>query len=133
MNDELIKYLLGRILELEKQVKHSECPCVVEEREEEELQVKQENCDHVYPENLSLATGSTSIIYQSICVKCGKYKPLQFDINDHKIANVNCEHEYPSPWFATIPPNCIKCGQKGPHYVVTCETTTRIPPGNEYC
>lgn len=22
-----------------------------------------------------------------------------------------CQHEYPSPWMATIPPSCIKCGK----------------------
>lgn len=23
-----------------------------------------------------------------------------------------CSHEYPNPWFGTIPPSCSKCGQK---------------------
>jgi hypothetical protein len=22
-----------------------------------------------------------------------------------------CQHEYPSPWFGTVPPACTKCGQ----------------------
>ena len=34
-----------------------------------------------------------------------------------------CQHEYPFPWHATIPPNCKKCGQQAPSYTVTCSDT----------
>lgn len=33
-----------------------------------------------------------------------------------------CQHEYPFPWNATIPPNCKKCGQQAQPYVVTYGT-----------
>lgn len=32
---------------------------------------------------------------------------------------VICQHEYPNPWGATVPPFCIKCGHQAPSYVVT--------------
>ncbi len=34
---------------------------------------------------------------------------------------VGCEHQYPNPWFGTVPPACIKCGQQAfPNFIVTC-------------
>ena len=24
--------------------------------------------------------------------------------------NLLCKHEYPNPWFSTVPPKCLKCG-----------------------
>lgn len=30
-----------------------------------------------------------------------------------------CEHEYPNPWFGTIPPSCKKCGQISLPYTIT--------------
>jgi len=32
--------------------------------------------------------------------------------------------EYPSPWHATIPPNCKKCGKQGKQYKITCATNS---------
>jgi hypothetical protein len=30
---------------------------------------------------------------------------------------------FPSPWFGTMPPSCMKCGrQSQPNYTVTCTT-----------
>lgn len=31
-----------------------------------------------------------------------------------------CQHEYPNPWFGTVPPPCKKCGLVAPSYTVTC-------------
>lgn len=33
-----------------------------------------------------------------------------------------CQHEYPQPWFGTVPPNCKKCGQNMSVPTVTCGT-----------
>lgn len=35
-------------------------------------------------------------------------------LNSHITVTPNsaCEHEYPNPWMATIPPNCKKCGKQ---------------------
>lgn len=30
-----------------------------------------------------------------------------------------CQHEYPFPWFGTVPPPCKKCGQTGLGYTIT--------------
>lgn len=30
-------------------------------------------------------------------------------------------HDYPSPWFATTPPHCKKCGKQGKQMEITCE------------
>lgn len=35
-----------------------------------------------------------------------------------------CQHEYPNPWFATVPPPCKKCGTVSNPYVVTCDSGT---------
>lgn len=32
---------------------------------------------------------------------------------------VPCQHEYPFPWFGTVPPACKKCGQVGQGYTIT--------------
>lgn len=35
-----------------------------------------------------------------------------------------CVHEYPSPWLATVPPSCKKCGkQAAPNWAITCSTS----------
>lgn len=44
------------------------------------------------------------------------------------------EHEYPNPWFATIPPHCKKCGQQAPSNNIIYGTITdgvelKIPDG----
>ena len=31
-----------------------------------------------------------------------------------------CQHDYPSPWMATVPPHCKKCGQQAQSVQVTC-------------
>lgn len=31
-------------------------------------------------------------------------------------------HDYPNPWFATIPPHCKKCGKQAPSMQITCDT-----------
>ena len=45
---------------------------------------------------------------------------------DYKV--MECDHVYPNPWMATIPPSCTKCGRQAPHYgptwTVTSHTTT---------
>lgn len=33
-----------------------------------------------------------------------------------------CEHQYPNPWMATVPPHCVKCGQQAPQYNFHCGT-----------
>jgi hypothetical protein len=34
---------------------------------------------------------------------------------------IPCQHEYPFPWFGTVPPACRKCGQsQSPYYTITC-------------
>lgn len=47
-----------------------------------------------------------------------------------------CQHEYPNPWMATVPPNCKKCGQQADIYSVTYATgnvdstmTAKLVPG----
>lgn len=39
---------------------------------------------------------------------------------------VPCQHEYPTPWYGTVPPHCKKCGQQAPSYTVTC--TSNVDP-----
>lgn len=34
------------------------------------------------------------------------------------------QHDYPNPWFATIPPSCKKCGKQSLGYTVSYTTTT---------
>jgi hypothetical protein len=38
---------------------------------------------------------------------------------------IPCQHEYPFPWFGTVPPSCKKCGQgqQYPYYTITCTNT----------
>lgn len=36
-----------------------------------------------------------------------------------------CQHEYPNPWYGTVPPNCIKCGQMKYPLTVTYTTSTK--------
>ncbi len=31
-------------------------------------------------------------------------------------------HDYPTPWFGTIPPNCRKCGKQGQSFTITCSS-----------
>ena len=50
----------------------------------------------------------------------GKEEPLLFP--SVQTYPIGCVHQYPNPWFATTPPNCIKCGQPAYNYLtVTCE------------
>lgn len=35
-----------------------------------------------------------------------------------------CQHEYPFPWFGTVPPACKKCGQTGQTYTITSTTSS---------
>jgi hypothetical protein len=39
----------------------------------------------------------------------------------------NCDdglgHDYPMPWFGTIPPNCKKCGKPGQSMTITCQAS----------
>lgn len=40
---------------------------------------------------------------------------ILFPKNPHITLPLNfsvCEHVYPSPWFGTVPPSCMKCGQQ---------------------
>jgi hypothetical protein len=48
-----------------------------------------------------------------------KANPLPV-ISIPSIWSVPCQHEYPSPWFGTVPPACKKCGEMAPAYTVTC-------------
>lgn len=131
MNDEIIKYLLGRVIELEKQVAHSECPCVVEERKDNERSEKQKACDHVYPEPKPGVPGGSLLggLTYNICTKCGQMKPFTFDINqttDRTIYNPLvrqpvCDHEYENPWFGITSPSCKKCGYNPTNnYTIYC-------------
>jgi hypothetical protein len=38
------------------------------------------------------------------------FTPQPTTINPY-IQPIMCQHEYPSPWLGTMPPNCLKCGQ----------------------
>ena len=51
------------------------------------------------------------------------------DLKTNSVSNVNvvpfikteiCQHEYPMPWYGTVPPNCKKCGQQAPQFTITC-------------
>jgi len=54
-----------------------------------------------------------------------KTVPLPF-ISIPSVWQVPCQHEYPFPWFGTVPPPCNKCGQTQTHYTVTCTNVSDI-------
>ena len=31
----------------------------------------------------------------------------------------SCQHDYPNPWGATVPPTCKKCGKQASSYTIT--------------
>ena len=39
-----------------------------------------------------------------------------------------CDHEYPNPWFGTVPPSCKKCGQTAIQLFPTYTTSTGGTP-----
>lgn len=43
-----------------------------------------------------------------------------------------CIHDYPHPWFGTVPPSCRKCGQPPvyPYYTITCQTNNSANPAD---
>ena len=40
----------------------------------------------------------------------------------------SCQHEYPNPWMATVPPTCKKCGISAPSYTITSTDITGYVP-----
>lgn len=52
-----------------------------------------------------------------------KSVPLPY-VSIPSVWSVPCHHEYPFPWFGTVPPACKKCGQVSqPGYTITCSDT----------
>jgi hypothetical protein len=37
-------------------------------------------------------------------------------LKDIQFSGTGCFHDYPTPWFGTVPPACKKCGQQAPSY-----------------
>lgn len=52
-----------------------------------------------------------------------KTTPLPF-VSIPSVWQAPCQHEYPFPWFGTVPPPCKKCGQVGQGYTITCTDNT---------
>jgi hypothetical protein len=52
-----------------------------------------------------------------------KTVPLPF-VSIPSVWQVPCQHEYPFPWFGTVPPACKKCGQIGQTYTITSTTSS---------
>ena len=46
------------------------------------------------------------------------YSPLPYVVDSGACVDGGL-HEYPSPWFGTIPPHCTKCHKQAPNYGIT--------------
>ena len=48
----------------------------------------------------------------------------------HDPCNDGGFHDYPAPWFGTVPPGCTKCGKQGSHLWTVTSTDTTISADN---